>query len=86
MRQPNSMSELFKLADYCWDHSDEEIMREKKAYLDKFLNESGYIREICVYLQRQGGKNCFVLETLTVLDFLFTESCHYMLGMFNTLD
>jgi hypothetical protein len=61
-------------------------MREKKAYLDKFLNESGYIREICTYLQRQGAKNCFVLGTMTVLDFLFLESCHYMLGMFNTLD
>lgn len=23
---------------------------------------------------------------MTILDFLFLESCHYMLGMFNTLD
>jgi hypothetical protein len=80
------MSELFKLADYCAEHSHEEVMKEKKAFLDRFLNESGYIRETCVYLQRQGGKNCFVLGTLTVLDFLFLETCHYMLGMFNTLD
>jgi hypothetical protein len=39
-----------------------------------------------VYLERQGGKNCFVLGTLTILDFLFLESCHYMLGMFNCID
>lgn len=32
------MSELFKLADYCADHTAEEIMREKKAYLDRFLS------------------------------------------------
>jgi hypothetical protein len=33
VRQPNSMSELFKLADYCADHKDDEILREKKVYL-----------------------------------------------------
>jgi len=27
------MSELFKLADYCADHKDDEILREKKVYL-----------------------------------------------------
>jgi hypothetical protein len=27
-----------------------------------------------------------VLGSLTILDFLFLESCHYMLGMFNTID
>jgi hypothetical protein len=38
------MSELFKLADFCADHKDDEIMREKKAYLEKFLADSGYLR------------------------------------------
>lgn len=80
------MNELFKLADFCAEHKEDEIMREKKAYLEKFLSESKYLREICIYLQWQGGGACFVLSTITILDFLFLESCHYMLGMFNTLD
>ena len=39
-----------------------------------------------MYLQRQRARECFILGTLTILDFLFLESCHYMLGMFNTID
>lgn len=28
----------------------------------------------------------YVLGNMTILDFLFLESCHYMLGLFNDLD
>jgi hypothetical protein len=44
------------------------------------------MREICLYLERQNSEECFVLGSLTILDFLFLESCHYMLGMFHNID
>lgn len=31
------------------------------------------------------GSN-YVLEQITLVDFMFLETCHYMLGMFNNLD
>lgn len=54
--------------------------------MKKYYAESGYLREICIYLQRQQRKDAFILGSVTILDFLFLESCHYMLGMFNNID
>jgi hypothetical protein len=37
-------------------------------------------------LEQQKIPTAFVLGTLTIVDFLFLETCHYMLGMFNNID
>lgn len=61
MRQPNSMSEMFKLADFAAVNSDDAILKEKKAYLGKFFNDSGYLKETCMFLEQQNKKETFVL-------------------------
>ena len=37
-------------------------------------------------MEYQNRVETYVLGNMTILDFLFLESCHYMLGMFNDLD
>jgi hypothetical protein len=54
--------------------------------LEKLMTDSGYLKEICVYLERQKNPEAFILGTLTVLDFLFLETCHDMLGLFHNID
>lgn len=61
-------------------------MMEKKATYERLLNESGYIREICTYLEQQRKEETYVLGTITLIDFYFLETCHYILGYFNNLD
>lgn len=50
------------------------------------LNDEGYLKEACLYLEQQGKPDTFIFETLTILDFLFLEGCHFMLGLFNNMD
>lgn len=84
IRQPNSMAEMFKLAEFAATHDGDALLEEKKHYYEKYIKESMYLKEICDYLESHGGG--FVFVTPTLVDFLFLESCHYMLGMFNGLD
>lgn len=37
-------------------------------------------------MEYQNRLETYVLGNMTILDFLFLESCHYMLGLFNDLD
>lgn len=50
------MAEMFKLADFAAVNNDDAILKEKKAYLGKYFNESGYLKETCIYLEQQNKK------------------------------
>jgi len=58
----------------------------KKQFYERFMNESNYILEICEYLLLLGNGSNFVLGEITLVDFMFLETCHYMLGIFSNLD
>lgn len=55
------MAEMFKLADFAVANSDDAILKEKKAYLGKFFNDSGYLKETCMFLEQQNKKETFIL-------------------------
>jgi hypothetical protein len=80
------MAELLRLGDVCAESEEEGVLREKKASLEKLMGESGFLKELCVCLERQNSPDAFVLGSVTLLDFLFLESCHDMLGLFHNLD
>lgn len=50
------------------------------------MNRSGYIREICEYLDCQLNPRYILGCRVTIADFLFLETCNYMLGMFDNVD
>ncbi len=75
-----------RLADGSVDKEDDAVNREKKASLDKLMGDSGFLKEICVCLERQNSPDAFVLGTITLLDFLFLEISHDILGLFHNLD
>jgi hypothetical protein len=50
------------------------------------MNRSGYIREICEYLDCQLNPRYVLGCRVTIADFLFLETCNYMLGMFDNVD
>lgn len=47
------------------------------------MENSLYLRELTLLLL--DGRE-FLLGKLSILDFIFSESCHYMLGIFGRLD
>lgn len=71
LRQPILVAELIRLADVCAEKDDEGVLREKKASLEKMMKESGFLKELCVCLERQNNPYNFVLGTVTLLDFVF---------------
>jgi hypothetical protein len=77
---------MFKLGDFASDKCQPEIIKEKSRCYEKLMNESNYIREICEYLSERGNGAGFIFGEITLIDFIFIETCHDMLGMFNNLD
>ena len=67
--------------------SSEEVMQvELKRSFEKVMNRSGYIREICEYLDFQLNPRYILGNKMTIADFLFLETCNYMLGLFDNVD
>ncbi len=52
-----------------------------KSY-ETVMNRSGYIREICQHLDSQLNPKYILSSQITIADFLFLETCNYMLGVF----
>jgi glutathione S-transferase len=50
------------------------------------LNRSGYVREICEYLDGQLNPKYIFGTRMTIADFLFMETCNYMLGLSGNVD
>jgi glutathione S-transferase len=50
------------------------------------MNRSGYIREICEYLDSQLNPRYILSSRITIADFLFLETCNYTLGLFDSVD
>lgn len=50
------------------------------------MNRSGYIREICEYLDAQLNPKYILASRITIADFLFLETCNYTLGLFDSVD
>ena len=78
--------ELFKMSEECLTKSSEDIGKEKLVVYEKCIRDSGYIGEICSQLETQAEGRSFIFGSLTLLDFLFLETCHILLGMFNSLN
>ena len=55
LRQPLLVTEIIRLADVCGEKDEEGILREKKTSLEKIMKESGFLKEICVCLERQNN-------------------------------
>lgn len=49
------------------------------------MNTSSYLKEFCTHVTLNIEKG-FILGEVTIIDFLFLESCLYMLGVFGHLD
>jgi hypothetical protein len=81
------MVEMFRLGEFAANRGKDEIWKMRKQYYERFMKESNYILEICEYLMLLGHEGgSFVLGEITLVDFLFIETCHHMMGMFNNLD
>lgn len=78
--------ELFKMAEECLSKSSEDIAKEKLVVYEKIMKNSGYLAQICEMLETQNEGRGFVLGSVTLFDFLFLETCHLLLGMFNSIN
>jgi hypothetical protein len=85
VRQPQSMVEFFRFADYVIKHADDEIRCEERRSYRELMRNSMYLKELCDYVTQQSPEG-YVFGDLTILDFLFLESCIYMLGGFDRVD
>jgi hypothetical protein len=60
----------------------EEIDRYGKELYEEMMNGSQYVKEICQHIDKKEGVG-YVFKELTLIDFLFMESCVYLLGLFD---
>jgi hypothetical protein len=56
----------------------------EEKYL-KFLEESGYIEELAIYLLKQEDPK-FIFETITIVDFYFVEGARHTISLFGSID
>lgn len=74
------------MAEGCEKKSNEDITKEKLALYERVISDSGYIGEICEWLEKRHEGRTFIFGTVTLADFIFLETCHIMLGMFNSIN
>jgi hypothetical protein len=86
MRQPQCMNELSRLSDLAALASEELMQVELKTSFEGVMNRSGYIREICEFLDCQLNPRYILASRVTIADFLFLETCNYTLGLFDNVD
>lgn len=86
MRQPQCMNELSRLSDLAASTGVELMQAELKKSFEGVMNRSGYIREICEYLDAQLNPRYILASLITIADFLFLETCNYTLGLFDNVD
>jgi hypothetical protein len=56
----------------------------RRSY-EEMIEDSGFIKEMSEYVERQPGEGTTVLGSPTIIDFIYAENALYMLGLFKHL-
>ena len=84
-KESNIVGDLFRLAQGSITKNDLEINKDKLLLYERWINDSGYIAEVCEYLNHEDGGINFIFGGITLIDFFFMQSSHIMLGIFSSV-
>jgi len=82
---PNGIKMLINFAEQAALIEQDELLLPKiSEWYMQFLAVSGYMRELSEMLLQQEDP-FFVLGNITIVDFYYVESAHFLLGMFGCI-
>jgi hypothetical protein len=80
-----TMAGVLSLPEYVITHPQPSIDAHLHDLYQQIVGKPGFVREICDHV-RANRPHQYILGKLTILDFIFLETCIYLVGCFNKLD
>ena len=85
-KDTNMLANIMKLAENSYQKEPPALLQDKKVAFNAFFEgDWSCMKELCTLLERRGAQS-FLLGDITVVDFMFLETCQAVLGCFNNID